>query len=327
MSVSNNKKSNGIFKFLVIYTIIVILVTVGLVYFYKVKGQSILEYFGILKDNDTISKENSVDVDNYLNDDNIKRTSFLDKYYANNIKIENKSITKGNIIGYDYQGEPIHKLTINYNEISGLKDKIIQDNINRKIKEKAESFIVDEEIYDNKVDRILIETYIYGNFADLLSIQLYKNVMYKDDGTIEQINKVSYKCLNFRLDTGKEIELSDIFTKDASIKNILSQVIYNDKAYKYVNYDNLAPDLDKIDYGKIENDVFNVVSQFNNENEHNFYFSETDLVVIIKDEVFVIEMKDYSNYINIFNIVNSQESLYDNGNKEKIAFCFRNQLF
>ena len=168
MSVSNNKKSNGIFKFLVIYTIIVILVTVGLVYFYKVKGQSILEYFGILKDNDTISKENSVDVDNYLNDDNIKRTSFLDKYYANNIKIENKSITKGNIIGYDYQGEPIHKLTINYNEISGLKDKIIQDNINRKIKEKAESFIVDEEIYDNKVDRILIETYIYGNFALLM---------------------------------------------------------------------------------------------------------------------------------------------------------------
>ena len=86
--------------------------------------------------------EEQIDKPDYSN---IKRTDSKDKYYSNNITTTTEKITEGDIIEYDYWGEPSYKIEASYIQIAGLKNKNIENKINNEIKRTVEKIIEDEK--------------------------------------------------------------------------------------------------------------------------------------------------------------------------------------
>lgn len=333
MSELNSKKSNKLFRFIVIYTILIVIITAILILLNYKYNINVFEYFHKFstKNNYTNLYEDNTKKqieDKEINYNAIKRSTLLDKYYINNIELEANKLTYGNIVDYDsYDGNPIYKVNVEYIQISGLKDKDIQNIINNSIKEKVKSLVLDEEIYDDSIEKIYIIAGTEGDYssADLLSMPITKEIKYKENrGHDEELYVTTYcPSINYRLDSGEEIKFEDLFTKDASIKNILTQTIYNSLAFDY-GFDEEDGDgnLDEIDYGKIENDLYNIINSFNNQKEKIFWFNQENISIMINNTFYNIKNADFMNYININNITDIKNSIYENGDNPKINFVF-----
>lgn len=331
MSELNNKKKNKLFKFVIIYTILIITATAILILLNYKYNVNVFEHFSKLKIDDSNvyqdnTKKNTDEKE--VNYDSIKRTTLLDKYYINNIELEANKLTYGNIVDYDeFDGNPVYKVNVEYVQIKGLKDKEIQNRINKTIEETVKALVLDEEIYDDRIEKINIIAGTEGDYstADLLSMPITKETKYKENrGHDEELYVTTYcPSINYRLDNGEEIKFEDLFTKDASIKHILTQSIYKSLAFEYgFNEDTGDGDLDEVDYGKIENDVYNIIRSFNNQNEKIFWFTQTGISIIINNTFYSIENDDFMDYININNITNPKNSIYENGDNPKINFVF-----
>lgn len=340
---NNKKKLNTLVKIVLIYSLILITITIICMWFYQKNGISLYSHISkkytnqIEKVDDYIIEESikeNTKLDVLEGIEDIKRVepiNFTDKYYMNNVEIETKTIHKGNIIDYDYEGNPVYKLSAQYLQISGLKNKIVEEKINKRIKQQVEELILDEEIYDKEIERIVIYAeYPFGNFNDLLSISVSKSVSKitnVPNGYYDYTNETI--GLNFRLDTGEELKLEELFTNDASIKNILAQSYYKFVAtdYAFTEEGDESWNLDNVDYGKIENELFKYISKFNKQEKHNFYFTY-DYVSIVVDEIICnIELPDYPEYVCLYNIVKTNESLYENGNLPKVNYVLGGNYF
>lgn len=333
MSELSSKNPNKLVRFIFIYTIFIVTMTAILILLNYNYNINVFEYFSKLKikNNDTNLYENHTKKqieDEEVSYDAIKRTTLLDKYYINNIELEANKLTYGNIVDYDtYDGNPIYKANVEYVQISGLKDKEIQNKINIAIEEKAKSLVIDEEIYDDSIETINIIAGTEGDYstADLLSLPVTKEIKYKENrGHDEELYVATYcPSINYRLDNGEEIKFEDLFTKDASIKNILTQTIYNSLAFDYgFNEENGDGNLDEVDYGKIENDLYNIINSFNNQREKVFWFNQENISIMINNTFYSIKNADFIDYININNITNTKNSIYENGDNPKINFVF-----
>lgn len=347
MSELNKKSYNKLLKFVVIYVFLIIIVTMLAMFLYSKYNIEIdlSKYLGksglveneidegkvVSEINTTESEilENKIAKEENYDYSNIKRTTYLDKYYLNNLKKEDKKIKLEDIDKYKSKKIPKNKVSIEYFEINGLKNKDIENKINKEIEDRVKEIILDEEIYDKNIKHIRISASLeyHGNenvgFADLLSISLQKNIEYINSEKEYDFDYKYYGNLNFRLDTGEKLKLEDLFTKDASIKNILAQSIYNQLAFEYgLNPETGDGNFDDVDYGKIENDVFNIINEFNSQKEKIFTFGITYINIIVDDIMYSISTADYKDYINLYNIVNTEESLYENGNNEKVNYAF-----
>lgn len=316
-----NKKSNGLSKFVIIYVIFVVLVTAILNFLYLKYDINIFKLSKMEKniENSIINKPFVKEKTDYSN---VEKSKLIDKYYMNNIEIEEKEKSYGDVIDYDsYLNEPRYKISLYYSEISGLKDTKVQKKINTEIEEKAESLILDNEINNDDIKSITVRVVLNDvGSSDLISVTVEKTIEYFYDNKYET---EYYPSLNYRLDTGDKLEFEDLFTSDSSVKNILSQTLYKQFAFGYgLDIDMGTGNLDEVDYGKIENDVYNAVSKFYNSEEKIFWFSQEYITVIIDNVFCSIKNADFSNYININNIVKVSDSLYENGNKEKINYVF-----
>lgn len=331
MSELNNKKKNKLFKFVIIYTILIITATAILILLNYKYNVNVFEHFSKLKIDDSNvyqdnTKKNTDEKE--VNYDSIKKSTLLDKYYINNIELEANKLTYGNIVDYDeFDGNPVYKVNVEYVQIKGLKDKEIQNRINKTIEETVKALVLDEEIYDDRIEKINIIAGTEGDYstADLLSMPITKETKYKENRGHDEELYVTIYCpsINYRLDNGEEIKFEDLFTKDASIKHILTQSIYKSLAFEYgFNEDTGDGDLDEVDYGKIENDVYNIIRSFNNQNEKIFWFTQTGISIIINNTFYSIENDDFMDYININNITNPKNSIYENGDNPKINFVF-----
>ncbi len=332
MSELNNNKSNKLLKFVIIYTISIIAVTVILILLNYKYSINIFEYFSKVSNHNNqvnLKENNEEQIKNkQANFDEIKRTTILDKYYINNIELKINKLTYGNIVDYNsYDGSPIYKVNAEYVEISGLEDKEVQNRINSSIEEKVKKLVLDEEIYDESIEKINIvagSTQDYST-ADLLSISVIKDIKYKENkGHDEELYVTIYSpSINCRLDNGEEIKLEDLFTKDASIKNILAQTIYDSLAFEYgFNEEDGEGNLDEVDYGKLENDLYYIINKFNKQKEPIFWFTQESICVVIDNICYSIKNSDFINYININNIANPKKSIYENGNNPKINYVF-----
>lgn len=331
MSELNNRKPNKLFKFVVIYTILIITATAILIILNYKYNINISEYFLATQNKDTNLYENNTGEQiesKKINYDAIKRTTLLDKYYINNIELETNKLTYGNIVDYDsYDGNPVYKVNVEYVKISGLKDKKIQNKINNSIEESVKKLVLDEEIYDDDIEKIYIVAGTEGDYstADLLSIPVNKEIKYKENKGHDEELYVTIYCpsINYRLDNAEEVKFEDLFTKDASIKSILNQTIYKSLAFEYgFNEETGDGDLDEVDYGKIENDVYNLTTLFNNQKEKVFWFNQENISFIVNNICFNVKNADFIDYININNITNPQNSIYENGDNPKINYAF-----
>lgn len=321
----SNKKKNSIFKLVIIYFVVAIVVTTIAVVFHKINGFGIIEYFlnknipeNTISNEVTIQEDMEEDIEENIDTDNIRRISLSDTYKKNNLEIEEETNEYGEEIYYE-NDYTTRKVRISYSQISGLKDKNIENKINKKIEEKCESLVASEEANNDEIESIVVSTWVSGSFSNILSINISKYVYYEDMDTDSY-----YDTINLKLDTGEEISFEEMFTPDVSFKNIITQSAYNSMSKKikqeYEFSDNFEEE--NIDYSQVENLTYKILNEFEKSDDKKFYFSPFSIFLITSFGDIEIPMVDFYEYINIFNLAVSEEPLFEPGDVSSEAYVF-----
>ena len=219
-------------------------------------------------------------------------------YNQNDLKVEEKSITK-------------EKVEIRYLQISGLKNKEVENKINKEILQVALNCYKDEIKNLNEVINISVSMWEAANFANTISFELNYTAKIddNDDGFYQ-----GYQGLNFDLNTGEKITIEKLFTSDVPIENVLRRAVYYG-LIKNRTEDNLAGDLIVSDYGDIEDEVAEIINLY--KKGKIIQFSYTPICINLyynEDEIITIDMKDFAAYIAIYNRYLSEESIFEQDN-------------
>lgn len=274
--------------FVIIFSIICIVTTTVLILYHNIDiEEKVGEYTQeIIESNNNIKNVQGID---------LKGT-----YNQNDIKIEEMSAKQ-------------EKAEIRYFQISGLKNKTIENKINKEIKSIALTCYRDEIKDLNEVINISVSMWEAANFSNTISFEVNYTAKIDDDddGFYQGI-----QGLNFDLNTGDRITIDKIFTSDAPIEEILRKSAY----YNFVSCtveDNLAGDMVVSDYGDIEDEIAKIIYLYKKGKITEFSYNPMNINVFYeKDKMFSISMEDYAKYIAIYNRYISQESLFE---KEDIA--------
>lgn len=219
-------------------------------------------------------------------------------YNQNDLKIEEKSITK-------------EKVEIRYLQISGLKNKEVENKINKEIQQVALNCYKDEIKNLNEVINISVSMWEAANFANTVSFELNYTAKIddNDDGFYQ-----GYQGLNFDLNTGEKITIDKIFTIDAPIENVLRRALYYG-LIKNRTEDNLAGDLVVSDYGDIEDEVAEIINLYKKGKITQFSYTPIYINLYYnEDEIITIDMEDFAEYIAIYNRYLSEESIFEQDN-------------
>ncbi len=243
------------------------------------------------------------------------KTKFDIKYKNNNLKIsaEEQEVTfeDESDVG---MGEILK--TVSKFEISGLKNKTVQDKINNEIKG-----IID--FYRGQNCIVKIET--TANFSDVLSLKIWAS-------NLDRVNPAHRALgLNYRLDNGEKLKLQDLFNsnKDArdAIKGSLEKKIstYSQDLTKYTT----AQKMQGLDIKEL--------AEFDNNKEYEFSFGSKEIDIYnIGQETDIedirnlqIQLADYTDKLALFTKYVSKEYLYEEenntGNNENVAFLNLNK--
>lgn len=267
------------------------------------------------KNTNTVSQNTQTNNSN-VEDDGLGITAD-DTYKGNPIEIKRKSSSEGEKSEYG-----MSKITVNYVQISGLKDKSIESKINNEIAATV-SNLKDE--YKDKVNMLNINALCTANFENVLSVRID---LFAELENEEYISK--YYGLNYNLANGDEISFKDVFTSNAAIKSILSKSAYDSLIVKTVGGDsvtlyddpllegdedyNANIDFDPVSpkkFSNVEDEVFKIMSYYSSGKEIQFSFSPSNVYAYINDTAIKIPMKHYLNQIAIYNRYKSNEDIYD----------------
>ena len=228
--------------FVVLFCIICISVTLGLILYKNIEiGQEV-------KDDIRTGESDEINKD-------VAGIDVNGTYNQNDLKMEENRATK-------------EKVEISYLKILGLKNKIIQENINQELERDALNFYR-EKISDlNEVINVSSNMINTANFANVISFEI-SYVAKKDDngdGFYQDI-----KGINYDLTTGEEISIDKLFTSDAPIEDILRKSAYYSLIENNTE-ENLSGDLVVSDYGDIEDDIATFINQYKKGKINKFYF-------------------------------------------------------
>ena len=316
MSQLNNKSEKGGKKghetrnmiiFLSIFAIICIGITVICILKNK-KNVSLNQNTQIVDSKNQNSNNNS--------DDTPGISSIQDTYYENYLKIINVNFTDGT-----KKSDGKYQVEGNYIQIDGLKDVELQQKINDYIKDKIMN------LYDKNStsEYINIYTNCTANFANVLSISSYKY----DENNLKNIG------INIDLSTGNEIKFNDLFKKDAGIKSIISKCAYDSLIVEATSGGDGSSIIDEPDmtknsendnfefetekekqeraqkYAEIEDKVFEILSNYNSNNELEYSFSSRCIYIYKDNSIITIPMKKYYEQIAIYNRFKGNTNIYD----------------
>lgn len=271
--------------FVVIFCVICISITLGLILYKNID----IDHYSVEDGNTTAGEERQKDVAGI----DLKGT-----YNQNDLTIQEKRVTK-------------EKVEISYFQISGLKDKIIQDHINKELESAALNFYR-EKIKDlNEVINVSVYMINTGNFANTISFEIsYVAKIDDDDDGFYQDSK----GLNYNLATGEEITIDKLFTSDAPMKDILRKSAYYSLIQDNLE-DNLSGDLVVADYGDIEDDIAIFINQYQKGKIERFYFSPKYIYIYYdENSIITIDMKEYADYIAIYNRYLTDETIFETNN-------------
>lgn len=316
----NNKKEKKIKKkhptrnmiiFLLVFTLICASVTTSLIIIKKSKKNNTQS--NLVTSNNVSSTSKSQVVS-----DGLGLKSLDDTYKGNNLEIKHLSYTDGSVVDAYNR----HQIEVNYVQINGLKNKGIEENINKEIKDKVDSLRAE---YGNNVKYLSINASCRANFEDVLSIAISTSISYSD-------NDYDYKVtgLNYELASGNKIKFNELFTSDAAIKSILSKSAYdtftaglaggestsmddkpvfsNEKNYNGTEY---GEKIDASKYEEVEEKVFKLMTYYNSGNEIDFSFSPRTIKVYLGEDNVTIPIKLYYNQVAIYNRFKSDTNIYD----------------
>ena len=269
----------------VVFCVICISVTLGL----------------ILYKNIEIEDETGINESTLGNEGKEKDVAGIDlkgTYNQNDIKIEQKTATK-------------EKVEVSYCQIYGLKDKIIQDSINKEL-EKVALNCYKEKITDlNEVINVSVNMWNLANFSNTLSFVIDYVAKIDDDGDgFYQ----GYKGLNYDLTTGEKITVDKLFTSDAPIENILRRSAYYSLAQNNLE-DNLSGDFVISDYGDIEGEIIKIIDLYKRGKITEFYFGPKSITMYYDENKYIIvNMQENAEYIAIYNRYLVDETIYETNN-------------
>lgn len=271
--------------FVVVFCIICISVTLGL----------------ILYKNIEIDREGMDNIDASENNTDNKDIVGIDlkgTYNQNDLKIQENKVTK-------------EKVEISYCQVLGLKNKIIQDNINQELERIALNFYK-EKIKDiDEVINVSVNMTNTANFANVASFEVSYVAKIDDDGDgFYQ----GFKGINYDLTTGEEINIEKLFTLNAPVEDILRRSAYYSFVQKNVE-ENLSGDFVVSNYGDIEDDIALFIDQYKRGQINQFHFSPKYIYIEYgEDDVITIDMEKYADYIAIYNRYLTRESIFETNN-------------
>lgn len=217
-----------------------------------------------------------------------------ERYFENNIQINTINDKKENL---DYK----------YYEITGLKDKAIEEKINKEIKDVAMQE-VDEALEENS-RYYYFSAYINANFNNVLSISIEDTY------------------LNYDLSTGKKIKFMDLFTNNSEgvvwnlIKENLKQYWLEEQYYQTGEYDE---ENSKVIFDQSGMDEY-LLKMHNyymkNKEDLMFYVGNGYITVRINDDYAYINMEDMYENIAVYKKYLTDESIFENGNLPKEKYC------
>ena len=219
-------------------------------------------------------------------------------YNQNDLKFEEVSVTK-------------EKVEIRYFQIKGLKNKSVEQKINKEIENIALNWYKEEIENLDEVINVNISMWEASNFANTISLEIdyVAKIDDDDDGFYQGV-----KGLNYNLNTGEKITIDKLFTSDAPIEDILRKSAY----YNFVSCkieDNLAGDLIISDYGSIEDEILNIINLYKRGKIKEFIYTPQSIILYYNENQSIsILMEDYYNYIAIYNRYLTDEVLFENNN-------------
>ena len=217
-------------------------------------------------------------------------------YNQNDLKIVEKSMTQ-------------EKAEIRYLQISGLKNKNIEEKINKEIKQTALN-CYKEKVKDlDEVINVNVSMWEASSFANTISFELsyVAKIDDDDDGFYQGIQGINYD-----LNTGEKITIDKIFTSDAPVEDILRKSAY----YSLISTrteDNLAGDLIVSDYGDIEDEIAEIMNLYRKGKVTEFYYTPIKISIFYdENQCISINMENFADYIAIYSRYLSDDSLYEN---------------
>jgi hypothetical protein len=112
------------------------------------------------------------------------------------------------------------KLRVYYPQVKGLKDKGVQDRINKKIYKETDKLIKEQGYYENPLTEVTGYYEIKTNQRNVLSLSL---INYAFSGGAHGLTLI--RSLTFDIDTGKEYQLSELFKAGSNYRQRLSEII------------------------------------------------------------------------------------------------------
>ena len=277
MIISKNTK-----MFLIIFSIILLIITiVAIIYTNTHKNSN--ESQVIIENIERVPLE--VITTSEQNVDDVEGTSLDDTYSNNGLECTYISDIQNNV-------------NIYYPQISGLKDHSVEESINNQIRERINKILDSNNFKNNSDESADVKAYVTANFADVLSVKISV-----------KFNKNFGKCygVSYKLDSGERIKISELFTGEAPKKNIITLSAYKTFAISYYTEEGLSNDF----YNNIESDILNFLIDYNNDKVTEFSFTPMYIELYREGKTVKINMKDYPQYIAIYNRFKVEENLYE----------------
>ena len=265
--------------FVTIFSIICICITLGLIMYKNIEIDE--EY----------QTEN---INNQISTKDVQGIDVQGTYNQNDLIIKNKKATKD-------------KIEISYCQISGLKNKEIENKINKELEEVALNCYKEKVKDMNEVINVLVNMTNVANFANTLSFEISYISKINDEG--DSFYK-GIKGLNYDLTTGEQIQIDKVFTSDVPIEDILRVSSYNSLVRTKAE-NNLAGELVVNNYGDIEDEIFNFMYLYKIGKITEFTFSPKYINIYYGENIINIEMSKYMDYIAIYNRYLTNESIYE----------------
>lgn len=296
------KDNKKILKYiLLIFSILVICsATVGII-IYRYNNLKINTSGNIIstKTNKILNKEYVVDYDY--------------KYFTNPLTFEQKEYLEGK---FKYSGETYDKVSVYYVKISGLKDKTIENKINKAIKDEALDI---PELKSNEYYNLLCS--VEGNFNNILSIRLYSYIYnVKTEKTRNQNNYY----LSYDLTSGEIIKFEDVFTSDMPINHAIYELEYKSLAWgddfslewDREKYD-MRTNMDKRDTSEFEDIILKAIRNFNDIDRSKIQVLITPYTISFEYELnneykqYTVYSYKYKDYVTVYKKYLKNENIFE----------------
>lgn len=243
-----------------------------------------------------------------------------DMYTVNPITIVEKDYTDGTI---KVDGETVKQKSISYIQISGLKNKEIQNKINEELKTSA--FDLSETITSKQ--KYSSYSYVVGNFSNILSVNI-SIYIYENNDMVKE--KEIY--LNYNLATGEKIKFLDLFADNTPMNSIIYDIKYEALAWDTeINFDSSeeewdkATNMDRRDTSEYEDIILRAINKYKNLDKDSiqFYISPNRLTVklAINDDgsegIYSIFLYKYRDYITAYKKFQTNEDIYQVKQKQQ----------